>query len=186
MKVGNYQPNQNPYFGARFINKLQGIDMDSKKVGKIFEKLTKDCPKNKLILESQNESGLGGDIFKLTDYHGNKLAKINCLFTKHSQFEQEPVKQASLLNNIFRFMQQRENENIKYKELGNKISNEKIKYTKLQKSLNELHNKQDELLKAQEKNIMNDMQKYNIEIDEIKSNNSSFEHAYKMTHFVSK
>ncbi len=51
MKVPKYQTNQKLNFGAKFINNVKNLDIDTNRIGAVFEELTKDSPGEKLILE---------------------------------------------------------------------------------------------------------------------------------------
>lgn len=174
MQINNYQPNQNPNFGARFINNVKDLNINTKKVGALFEKLTKDSPNEILSLDKKYSwcKGEVDDIFTLSDNQNNKLAKIACSFTTHSEIDGSPEKQASLLNNIFRFIKERARENAAFKEID-------IEMKKLKEQEKILNAKEAELKKLQDKNVIQDASKYNIEIADLKSDDPHFETIYK-------
>lgn len=172
MKIDNYQSYQNPGFGARFINNVENLDIDTKKVGALFEKLTKDSPNEILYLDKTYSWGEVGDIFTLKDNQNNKLAKIACSFTTHSKINENPEKQASLLDNIFRFMKERARENTALKEINDKMNN-------LRERMNNLVRQEETLRNAQDKNILQGAKKYNIEILELKADDPNFKRIYK-------
>lgn len=169
MEIKKLQSGHNTYFGAKFINKAENPNIDTQKAGEIFEKLTKDSPDEKLILEKNKMRNEGVDVFVLTDKNNNKLARVACSFTTHSEFDETPEKQAYLLNNIFKFIQRRANENTAFKKLEEKIT--------------KLHNQQDLLLKIKDQNIVKDAQKYNIEVEEVPSDDPHFKKAYQAAQF---
>ena len=172
MQINNYQPNQNPNFGARFINNVKDLSIDTKKVGALFEKLTKDSPNETLTLDKLDAFGTASDLFTLSDNKNNKLAQLACSFTNHSKIDENPENQASLLNNIFRFIKGRVKENTAFKEID-------IEMNKLREQEKILNAKELELKKLQDKNIVQDAAKYNIEISDLKSDDPYFKKIYK-------
>ena len=173
MQINNYQSNQNPNFSARFINNVKTLDIDTKKVGALFEKLTK------VSLDKPYSWGEIGDIFTLRDNRNNILAKIACSFTTHSEIDENPEKQASLLNNIFRFMKERARENTALKEINDKINN-------LRERINNLVRQKENLRKEQDQNILQDAKKYSMEISELEADDPHFRKIYKTAQFMLK
>ena len=161
MQINNYQPNQNPNFGARFVSNVKDLSINTKKVGALFEKLTKDSPNETLILDKIDALGTASDLFILRDNKNNKLAKVACSFTRHSKIDENPENQASLLNDIFRFVKGRVKENAAFKEIEDQMN-------KLREQEKILYAKELKLEKLQFKNIMQDAAKYNIEISDLK------------------
>lgn len=172
MQINNYQSNYNPNFGAKFINNAKDLAIDTTKVGALFEKLTKDSPNETLALEKRYSFGEPGDIFTLRDNNDNKIAKIACSFTTHSGMNDKPETQASLLNNIFRFMKERAKENKEFNELNTKIND-------LKEQMKVLVRQEDNFIERRNKNTMRDAQKYDIEISDLKSDDPMFKRIYK-------
>ncbi len=177
MKINGYQSSYNHNFGAKFVNNTKDLDIDAQKVGTIFEKLTQDIPDETLSLDKQYAWGEGGDVFTLKDNANNKLARIACSFTTHSKMDENPETQASLLNNIFRFMRARASENASFNEITQKMNI-------LKKQMNYLTEQEENLHNKQYQNIIKDAQKYDIEISQLNSYDPDFKRIYKTAQYM--
>ncbi len=177
MPINNYQISQNPSFGAKFVSNVKDLDIDTKKVGAAFEELTNDFPNETLVLDKQYTWGEVGDIFTLKDNQNNKLARIACSFTTHSKIDETPENQASLLNNIFRFMKERASENTALKEIYNKMND-------LKKQMNDLVEQEKIILKRRNEKILANAGKYDIEISELNAKNPDFTRIYKTAQYT--
>lgn len=176
MKVPKYQTNQKLNFGAKFINNVKNLDIDTNRIGAVFEELTKDSPGEKLILEEQENSYVDGDVFTLTDRKNNELAKVACAFSFHSKFNNNPDTQALLLNNIYRVIKKRSIEISALKKIKDEIAN-------LRKQERILLDKEDEFIDQQAKNILQDAKEYDIEILDLKPEDKNFNRFYNLAQY---
>lgn len=193
MQINNYQHSQNPCFGAKFINKVPDFDVDLKKAGAIFEKLTKDYPDEKLIFEKPKVWGEVGDVFSLSDKNDNKLIKAACAFSNHSEFDEaNPEKQASLLDNIFRFIKERANAKFIDEEFEKKYDEIDLANPKYPRSpetirkLQKIRELKDAHRNIEAKDLVKDAQKYNIEIEDTTADKPAFKRIYLLSQFMLK